>query len=163
MDIKSSFSVVKRAVSKYKFAAIVLVIGLVLLLFPGKEPNVPVPSNTQISTVESINAKELEKILQSIDGAGEVQVLLSIASGEETIYQNNTERTADSDKIETVITTDSNRSEAGLITQVNPPVYLGAIVVCEGADKTAVKYAIMQAVGKITGLGSDKICVLKMK
>jgi hypothetical protein len=40
---------------------------------------------------------------------------------------------------------------------------MGAIVVCQGADSPSVKLAITQAVAKITGLGTDEICVLKMK
>ena len=66
-------------------------------------------------------------------------------------------------KTETVIVTDGQRTESGLVSQVNPPSYLGAIVVCQGADSPAIKYAITQAVAKITGLGTDAICVLKMK
>lgn len=167
MGIKGSFSAVKQSISKYKYAVIVMIIGLALLLLPGKKSETVQEVSKSVPVAESINAGDLEKILQSIDGAGKVQVLLSIASGEETVYQKNNESSSDAGrnetKIETVITTDSNRSETGLITQINPPQYLGAIVVCEGADKAAVKYAVMQAVAKITGLGSDRICVLKMK
>ena len=43
------------------------------------------------------------------------------------------------------------------------PVYKGAVVVCEGADHASVKLNIVQAVSSLTGLGSDKITVLKMK
>ena len=63
----------------------------------------------------------------------------------------------------TVIVTDSQRCESGLIRQINPAAYKGAIVVCQGADSSAVRLAITQAVAKITGLGTDNICVLKMK
>jgi len=35
--------------------------------------------------------------------------------------------------------------------------------VCEGADSPSVKYAVAQAVAKITGLGTNDICVLKME
>ena len=43
------------------------------------------------------------------------------------------------------------------------PVYQGAVVVCEGAERAAVRLAIVEAVSSLTGLGSDKISVIKMK
>ena len=37
----------------------------------------------------------------------------------------------------------------------------GAVIVCEGADSAAVQLRITQAVGTYTGLGSDRITILK--
>ena len=37
----------------------------------------------------------------------------------------------------------------------------GVVVVCEGADSAAVRLRITQAVGTYTGLGSDRITILK--
>ena len=167
MDIKSLTVKIRDGVTKYKYAALVLVIGVGLLLLPNKntkqgEPVVAINTETQ-----SVNADALAQILKTVDGAGEVQVMLSVGAGEKTVYQTDTDMTADgessSTKTQTVLTTDSQRNETGLISQINPPEYLGAIVVCEGADNSAVRLALTQAVAKITGLGSDKICVLKMK
>ena len=59
--------------------------------------------------------------------------------------------------------TDSNRNETGLIHQRNPPKYQGAIILAMGADDPAVKLAIVDAVSNVTGLGADKISVLKMQ
>ena len=59
--------------------------------------------------------------------------------------------------------TGSDRSEKGLVRQINPPEYLGAVVLCQGADNAAVKLAIVEAVSKATGLSTDRITVLKMK
>ena len=39
----------------------------------------------------------------------------------------------------------------------------GALVVCDGADSASVRLAIIQAVSSLTGLGSNKIAVVKMK
>jgi stage III sporulation protein AG len=36
-------------------------------------------------------------------------------------------------------------------------------VVCQGADDPVVKLLIVDAVSKVTGLGADKISVMKMK
>jgi stage III sporulation protein AG len=169
MEIKPLKEKIQNAMSKYRYAALVLVIGLALLLLPGKSTQRQAEIADDTPTVDRLAAEveALTEILQSIQGAGKVQVLLSIGAGEEIIYKTNTEISNSGDsgitKIETVIVTDSQRNEEGLITQINPPKYLGAVVVCQGADSPVVKLAIMQAVSKITGLGADAICVLKMK
>lgn len=169
MDIKALTGKVQTFLGKYKYAAIVLVIGLVLLLLPSNigQTKQTVAENTPNDSSLYLDSETLAQILQSVDGAGEVKVLLSIASGERTYYQTNNDIDNATDgtntKIETVIISDSQHNEAGLITQIDSPIYLGAIVVCEGADSAAVRLAITQAVAKITGLNTDGICVLKMK
>jgi len=169
MDIKILAPKLYSQITKYRYAALVLVIGVALLLIPGKKTQKILPNQEEPKTENSlmIDQEALTEILQSIQGAGKVQVLLSVASGEKTVYQTDSDTAASGDsnsiRIETVIVTDSQRNETGLISQINPPVYLGAIVVCQGADSAAVKLAVTQAVSKITGLGADNICVLKMK
>ena len=37
------------------------------------------------------------------------------------------------------------------------------IVICDGAERASVRLAITQAVSSLTGLGSNKIAVVKMK
>lgn len=167
MDIKGLGTKIKNTVSKFKYAVVILLIGVGLLLIPEKSKSETITENVQAQNIQTFETTELVEILQSIQGAGKVKVLLSIATGEKTLYQTDSDVTTGSDsnstRVETVIVTDAQRSEAGLISQINPPSYLGAIVVCEGADSASVRFAVTQAVAKITGLGSDNICVLKME
>ena len=110
--------------------------------------------------------EELTEILCQIEGAGRVKVMLTAATGETTVYQQDEDITSGENgsiRRETVIITDSDRGQSGLVQQVNPPEYLGAIIVCEGADRAAVRLSIIEAVSKVTGLGTDRISVLKMK
>ena len=167
MEIKSQILKSKDFIKKYKYALVILLIGLLLLLIPDKKETV-VKQTTEIShnNIE-IEAESLAEILENVEGAGRVQVLLSIAAGEKTLYQTNQDASVSAEhsttKIETVIITDSNRNESGLISQTYPQTYKGAIVVCQGADSPSVRLAVTQAVARITGLGTDHICVLKMK
>ena len=153
---------------KNKYVLLILGIGIILLLLPSfenttEEKEVITEHSANILSVED----QLSQILSSVQGAGKVQVMLSLASGEETIYQTDDNHTTNADnasaKKDTVTITDSDRSETGLVRQINPPVYLGAIIVCQGADNPSVRYAVVEAVSKVTGLGMDKISVLKMK
>ncbi len=149
---------------KYKYVMLVALIGIILMLLPShKEPvkdEIPKVVESSGSTQQ-----ELENILSQIEGAGNVRVMLREKIGEETIYQTN-DHTSDEGhtvKMDTVVITDSDRNEGGLVKQIIPSQYIGAIVLCQGGDHTAVKLAVADAVSKITGLGMDKIAVLKMK
>ena len=149
---------------KYRYVILVLLAGLVLMLLPSREQKADqTPKATEASVQKQDVQKELTQILSHIEGVGSVQVMLTIASGEETVYQTDTETDADTYRVDTVIVTDSDRNEQGLIQKLNPPRYRGAIVVCKGAGNAAVKLAVVEAVSRVTGLGADQISVLKMK
>lgn len=171
MELGSLQGKITGFIKKYRYVIIVLVIGIVFMLLPeiGTDPDKS--AHEEIASDEplsepSINER-LAEILSKISGAGDVQVLLTVSAGEETVYQtdDNISITEDTNttQVDTVVVTDADRNQTGLIRQVNPPAYLGAIVVCQGADSPAVRLAIVDAVSKVTGLGADRISVLKMK
>jgi stage III sporulation protein AG len=153
-------------VRKYRFVVLILLIGIGLMVIPfgsgeadDTSPQVPMPTQQDIS-------EQLREILTEIDGAGEVSVMLSIRTGISTVYQSDGSQTDGdnrSSRLDTVIITDENRAQTGLIQHIVYPEYRGAIVVCQGADNLQVRLDIMEAVARITGLGMDKISVLKMK
>lgn len=169
MDRRELIGKITEYLKKYRIAVLVLLAGIFLMALPEKAKREPVPSLPEEPAAETPDTLQnaLEKILCQIEGAGRVQVLLTEAEGEKTMYQtDNDTDVADGARRQqqkTVIISDADREEAGLIRQVNPPTYLGAVVLCQGADRAAVRLAIVEAVASATGLTSDKITVLKMK
>ncbi|MBE6925295.1 MAG: stage III sporulation protein AG [Ruminococcaceae bacterium] len=167
MDTKRSLIKIGDVLKKYKYACIVLLAGILLMLLPvgGKttQPQEKIPQEKEAVSIED----RLVDILGQIRGAGRVRVMLTVASGEETIYQSDQNQTTDGNgstsQKDTVTVTDKDRGQSGLIMQVNPPKYQGALVVCQGADDAAVRLAIAEAVSGLTGLGMDKITIAKMK
>ena len=168
MDIKKVKNTFDVFWKKYKYAILILLIGAALMLMPSVQTGSKKESSTPVATIsESSLQDELEDILSSVKGVGKVRVMLKEAMGAETIYQTNQDITVSDSgsdsRVEVITITDADRNEQGLVKQVNPPQYLGVIVLCEGADNPATKLAVTEAVSKITGLGADKIAVLKMK
>lgn len=169
MEMKTLLNKLMQTIQKYKFVILILVIGLVLMSIPERTTQ-SVRNNTEqkASTSEQKTQETLlSEILSCISGAGEVRVMLTQARGEETVFQINEDISTGTDTTEktvtTVTVTDSERNQSGLIRQINPPQFLGAIIVCDGADDPAVRLAIVDAVSKVTGLGANQISVLKMK
>lgn len=169
MDIKKLQNSLGDFLKKYRYVILVLAIGLALMLLPtGKESVADNRSTQQQAQEQSVSVgDQLALILGDIEGAGKVKVMLTEATGEERIYQTDEEQSESENgsdiSIKTVIVTDSEKNETALVRQINPPRYLGAIVICQGADSASVRLAVVDAVSKITGLGSDCISVLKMK
>lgn len=158
---------VREVVKKYRYALLILALGLVLMWIPEGSETVQEVQEETVAQEPVDTASELEGILGQIDGVGKVKVMLAHATGEELFYQTDDDLSSSSDSVserrDTVIITDGERTESGLIRQINPPTYLGAIVVCQGADRPSVCLAIVEAVSDVTGLGADRISVLKMK
>lgn len=153
-------------IQRYKYVAVILLLGVALMLLPtGQKDSQPEQQirNPQVPGMQ----EQLEQILSQIQGVGKVRVLLTELQGEQTLYvrDENTYDSADRTEVQSdaVIITDSQRNEAGLIRQLIPPVYQGAVIVCQGGDSAAVRLAVVQAVSDATGLSADKITVLKMK
>ena len=154
-----------QVLGKYRYALIVLLVGAALMLLPsGRKPSetkaVTAPMQAEIPDVAAVQS-ELAALLSRVEGAGEVAVMLSLDYGPERFFQADGERSERSS--ETVLYHESSAQRLPIVTKTRSPVYKGAVIVCEGAERPSVRLAIVQAVSRLTGLGSDKISVMKMK
>ncbi len=154
--------------SKYRYAILILVIGIGLMLLPtgNAREKEPLASEPPVPQPQSNVQQELQRILTQIEGAGRVEVMLTMASGEEIRYQTDIKLSGGENggqQQNTVIITDGKHAQQGLVSKRIPPTYQGAIVVCQGADQPTVRLAVTDAVSKVTGLNSSRISVLKMK
>lgn len=167
MDLKKAKSSVTIWLKKYRYLFLLLILGIALLCLPSNGGSSSQQNETTQPTAERVDmATQMEVLLSSISGAGKVKVLLAESTGEQYIYLSDRDSTTNQNgttvRTDTVIITDANRNQQALLTQIIPPSYCGAVVLCQGGDQAAVRLAVAEAVSKLTGLGLDKICVLKM-
>lgn len=168
MAVNNMISNILSFSKKYRYVILILLIGIAFMLIPTVNTHKPVTVGvTQESKTQESISEELEEILSYVDGAGKAKVLISYSHGEEIFYQTDKEHSAsdtqESEKYKTVIITSNDKTQSGLISRVDPAKYLGVIVLCQGAEQPSVRLAVMDAVSKVTGLGTDRISVLKMK
>lgn len=159
---------------KYKYPLLILLLGLALLLLPfGKtEKQTQITEKPEETSDYAAETEEkLEPLLMQIAGAGEVRVMLTLERGTLTQYQTDTQTSTDTSADTTqsrqeqktvILSTGSAYDEAAVATVIYPR-FQGALIVCEGADSAAVRLNVTQAVAAVTGLGADKITVVKMK
>lgn len=169
MELNRKFPQVSVFIKKYRYVAIVIAIGLILILFPlsGKSEQDTQQPKVTLQTTDTSLEERLSSTLRLVDGAGDVHVIMSVAAGEEVVYQTNESQNfsdnSTNNKLDTVTVTTTDRSTTGLVKQIIPETYQGAVVICTGADDPTVRLAIVDAVSKLTGLGANQISVLKMK
>lgn len=166
MDWLTRSEKVRLWIKEYRYVILVLVLGILLMMLPQgkteekKDDNVLIPETEAVETLQ----EQLEQLLSQVQGAGKVRVLLTEAEGERVIYQTDGEQgSQNSARADTVIVSDSARAESGLVQQILPPSYMGAIILSQGADSASVRLSLIEAVSNATGLSSDRISVLKMK
>ncbi|GEB76492.1 stage III sporulation protein AG [Sporolactobacillus inulinus] len=134
-------------------------------------------SMTSIEKYESYVNQNLKNILEQIRGVSDVSVMVTFASTEKKIYQNNTkvqdnqtsetdpkggkrqvtERNEDSE----VVMIDQDGNKVPVVIGNEQPTVRGVIVVARGADQSSTKVAIMDAVSTVLDLPSYKVTVLE--
>lgn len=142
-------------VFKNKYALAVLGLGLLLVLWPSNNKTEKTVVSELTVPAFSIAEEEsrLENQLSKIKGAGRVSVLLSV--------QGSASRELAEGEEGTLVISENGKEKVVELYYVNPE-YMGAIIVCDGANSADVRLAITQAVSDFTGLGSDKIAVINM-
>ena len=120
----------------------------------------------------------LAQLLSRIEGAGEVQVMVTVSRSSELILQSDTSweestiRETDSqggsrdntelrEESQTVLTGGSGTSQPYVVGEIMPQVE-GVVVACEGGDRPTVQAEISAAVQALFDLAPHKIKVCKM-
>ena len=121
-------------------------------------------NKNSVSSYEETLEKRLESIISSVDGAGRVQVMVTLDTSEQTQYAKDEKENSKSGEKKSyekkfVLTDD----DGGVVLKTTEPEVRGVIVVCDGGDNAAVKNGITSAVRAALSVDSNKITVLKMK
>lgn len=154
----------KEVWGRYKYALLVVLAGMVLLLVPGGEHS----RSEQAAEKEAVDRfdleameEKLEHALSRIRGAGEVTVVLTLKEGSRQVLARDT-KVSDREQSSTAVVV----SRGGGLEQTVPvqniyPKFQGALVVCDGGGDAAVKLQLLEAVRALTGLNSEKISICK--
>ena len=168
-DGKRKLTAPLAVLNKYKYVLLVAALGALLLLWPTGQKaanSVPADPSSAGDRVDLAQTEAaMEEILGKISGVGRVDVMLTLQSGGERVLAQDSSlrysgsvQTPDSYERSTQPVTDAG---GVVVTQETYPQYRGALVVCEGGGNDAVRLQVVSAVSALTGLGSDRIAVVK--
>ena len=155
----------KRLLAQWKLPALLLALGAVLLLWPSDEMKTQAASEQQPSSKAQTQNDEarLRALLERVEGVGRVEVMLTCAESETLVFQTDTRQSGDTREETTVFSSGQSSQKMPVTVKTVKPPWRGAGIVCDGAEWASVRLAIVEAVSALTGLGSDKISVIKMK
>lgn len=177
---KNVFKIIfeKTKLSPRMFAIVVLLLaGIVILCL--SEIGTPKTDDEVITeTTYEYNYREYETeletrlaaIISAIDGAGETKVMVTLESGSEQVYLNNSDYgenvDADGDnsfeRKDDYVIVDNSSGQDGIIVRINEPKVRGVAIVCDGAGIESVKLQIVDAVTALLDISSAKVSVSKM-
>ncbi len=171
MNFKDFKTKLSGIFGKNKYLIALFVLGVLLMLLPSFRQTKTTAEKTQSESFSL--AKEEERMadaLSEIAGAGRVRVVLTLCRGTETVIAYDRKSSQESsdgenrtDSTQSAVITGSGSSEAPVALLEIYPDYTGALAIAEGADNAAVARKLTEAVHSLTGLGRDKITVVKMK
>lgn len=177
--MKTALQLLEKIKKDKKIAALAAA-GLICLLsvfFSGitdtggddKKANTPVFSEVSAEKYAKSLERRLETILSSLDGAGEVRVMVTLDSYYETVYSKQTLQKSEDGSVkkdeiseEYVTLKKGANNEEPLITKISEPSVRGVAVTAEGGGDAAVKKAITDTVCSVFGISSTRVSVEKM-
>ncbi len=168
MERKNKQEAVKELWGRYKGVLLILLAGVILLSWPEQENVTVSEQSSPMERPEETEAR-MEKILQKIEGVGQLKLMLTVESSvreelavDTDLSYRGTAAMPDeySCQTETVIVSEG-QDDVPVVAYRVSPVYRGAVVVCQGAENAGVRLAVTQAVAALTGLRSDRIMVIK--
>lgn len=157
---------------RYKYAALVALIGAGLLLWPGLGGSSSARRESRTEDQQTLwdtqaVQREMEEILGAMSGVGQVKVMLTVDSdGERQLaqdtqlsYSGNTAAPEDYSRRSETVLVDSG--DEPVVVRTVYPTYRGALVVCQGGGSAEVRLAVTEAVSALTGLPAAKVTVAK--
>ena len=136
-----------------------------------KEKTVDTTSNGYISTIDYCKLMEdkLIEVLSSVEGAGQVRVMITVDGSPELVYANEKDQTSSTNSSGSVtastysspiIINDNGTSTALVMTEILPAVK-GVIVVASGAGNVATKLDLLNAVSTVLDISTNQVTILK--
>lgn len=159
-------------------AGIAIIAFILTSLNTGSQPQTKTDASTgQQAAAQSKSSTDLETqlegILSQVDGAGQVQVMVTYETGPEIVpavktdTQNSTtdgtgQNTTSTTQNSEPVTVQGKDGTEPMVLLQKEPVVLGVLVVAEGASNLEVRLRLMEAVQVALQIAPDRIEVLPM-
>ena len=154
----------KELFAKQNRAKLAVVLGAAAMVLILLSELIPAPSALTVSTPETTPTaaqykqqleQQLETLIGQVEGAGKTTVMLTLESGEETIYALDTLSGQTQSQQTHVLLDDGTALEETTYL----PTVCGVAVVCEGGGDVRVAARITELVAALLDVPTNRICV----
>ena len=167
----------KEKLNENRKLALIIAVGFlgIMLISLSEVKNIKTEKNEE-TTTESVQLsvdeytlsleERLTDLLSSIEDAGQVKVMVTLKSSDESVYavNENIKNDNDSNSYSNSFVIIENKSvKEGIKLKVLEPQVQGVAVVCSGGDNPIVISRIKEAITAVLGIGSNNVSVSKMK
>ena len=139
---------------KYWYAPALVIVGVALMLIRSDQTQTVETAAIGMADQNYVYETEsrLEEMLKGIDGAGDCEVTITLASGGKKEYVREEGRV--------LVITDKDGNQSAVISKENAPEIAGVTVISSGRMNINIKNNIIDSVGTVLGVGTNKICVV---
>ena len=166
---QSLFAGLLQKQSRTQLAIILGVAAMLLILFselfstPAKTAKTAANAGGSAAVSETAYREQLEtqltELIEQLDGAGKTVVMVTLESGEETIYAVDTQSGQMQNQETHVLLEDGSALEETTYL----PAVCGVAVVCDGGGDVRVAARITELVRALLNLSANRICVEQRK
>ena len=173
MNINEMLVKVKHLARTPNFLKCSIVVGVIVMLLilisdlsESDTSRADVSNNTINFEASDIYSEDIEKqlcsILETIEGVGKADIMLTLTSTEEYVYAETMKQGSSQSENDYIIIDKGSQKEA-LIKKINNPAISGVVIVCEGGDDPRICERIYKAVSTALDISTAKIYVAEMK
>ena len=166
--IRELYTNFKNSDKKLKLALIIGIAGMLMLGISEAVPHEKksdTPQSTSYSEYNDELEQKTERIISSIDGVGECRVMITLKNSNESVYAKNYQENSNdsnySHESEYVLY-DGESGESPVLIKEYFPEIKGVVVLCSGADDTAVRESVINCVSALFGIPTTKISVTRL-
>lgn len=161
-ELLSVFRALQSGKNRTSLAVVVGVLAMLLLLLsellPSGNTQKAAASTAQTATVSQYQT-QLEELISQLQGAGHTTVMVTLSTGEETVYAVDTQ-TGDMQQQETHVLLQDG---SALAETTYLPQVCGVAVLCEGGGDVRVAARITELLHSLLDLPTNRICVEQCK
>lgn len=147
------------------------ILGMALIFLSELKPeekNSKIGDESQSVSYEEAVENKLEKLVESIEGAGNAEVMVIFESSKESVFAKDTDEDVEKNNSDgfqktksKYIIVENDEGENGLLTKNVYPKVCGVAIVCDGAGDSVIKQRIVETVCALFDINTTNISVVR--
>ncbi len=146
-----------RIKNKKIWLAVIAFAGVIMIILPSVIPDKK-ETKEEITYYSEQLEQRITDLISDIDGIENVSVMLTLDCGNEYVYAENTDSTADRTVSDYVVISSGGGESTVQLKEIYPRVR-GVAVVCTGGDAVGIKNKITELLSSSLGIPTNRITV----
>ena len=175
MSIFNNFSILLDKIKLDKKTLALLIVGFIMIIImfiselDFKDENVEAKNELNDEEYCDYLENKVKNFIEKIDGAGETEVIITLAETTEYIYatddkdvRKNNSNSDDSTFEKDYVIIENDNNDVGLLIKTIEPKIRGVAISCEGGDDIKVQEQIYSTIEAILNIKSSNISISKL-